>query len=95
MLLNVGTGLMLSARGLAPRALRDIKAATCAGRFDVADPDLALALAAGALLGRASCCTTSPSATTLQPVTRWLRTCCVSTAFPHTRPKRFAAVHFQ
>ena len=51
MLLNVGTGLMLSARGLAPRALRDIKAATCAGRFDVADPDLALALAAGALLG--------------------------------------------
>ncbi len=50
-LLNVGTGLMLSDLGLAPRALRDIKAATRAGRFDVADPDLALALAAGALLG--------------------------------------------
>ena len=50
-LLNVGTQLILSDRGLAPRALRDIKAATRAGRFDVADPELALALAAGALLG--------------------------------------------
>jgi hypothetical protein len=50
-LLDVGTGLMLSDLGLAPRALRDIKAATRAGRFGVADTDLALALAAGALLG--------------------------------------------
>jgi AcrR family transcriptional regulator len=50
-LLNVGTRSILSDRGLAPRALRDIKAATRAGRFDVADPVLALALAAGALLG--------------------------------------------
>ena len=49
-LLNVGIGPMLSDRGLAPRALRDIIAANRAGRFRVADPQLALAMAAGTLL---------------------------------------------
>ena len=43
--------LMSADRGLAPRALRDIKAAVAAGRFTVADPDLALAVAGGALMG--------------------------------------------
>ena len=37
--------------GLAPRALRDIEAAVRAGRFTVDDPELALAVAGGALLG--------------------------------------------
>jgi len=49
-LLNVGIGPILSDRGLAPRALRDIIAANRAGRFHVADPQLALAMAAGTLL---------------------------------------------
>ena len=49
-LLNVGMGPILSDRGLAPRALRDIIAANRAGRFHVADPQLALAMAAGTLL---------------------------------------------
>jgi AcrR family transcriptional regulator len=49
-LLNHGTELLLSERGLAPRALRDIKAATKAGRFTVKDPELALAAAGGAIL---------------------------------------------
>jgi len=49
-LLNIGMGPLLSDRGLAPRALRDIIAANRAGRFHVADPELALAMAAGALL---------------------------------------------
>lgn len=45
-------GALLSAdRGLAPRALRDIKAGVAAGRFQVEDPELTLAVAAGALLG--------------------------------------------
>ena len=43
--------LLSSDRGLAPRALRDIKAAADAGRFKVEDPELALAMAGGALLG--------------------------------------------
>lgn len=50
-LLANGPTLLSSDRGLAPRALRDIKAANAAGRFDVDDPELALAIAAGALLG--------------------------------------------
>lgn len=45
-------GALLSAdRGLAPRALRDIKAGVAAGRFHIEDPELTLAVAAGALLG--------------------------------------------
>jgi AcrR family transcriptional regulator len=43
--------LLSSERGLAPRALRDIKAAADAGRFHTDDPELALAMAGGALLG--------------------------------------------
>lgn len=46
-----GMELLSSRRGLAPRALRDIKAGVAAGRFDVDDPELALAMAGGALLG--------------------------------------------
>lgn len=50
-LLANGLTLLTSDRGLAPRARRDIKAAADAGRFQVDDPELALAMAAGALLG--------------------------------------------
>jgi AcrR family transcriptional regulator len=50
-LLANGSTLLSSDRGLAPRALRDIKAAADAGRFLVDDPELALATAGGALLG--------------------------------------------
>lgn len=50
-LLANGPTLLSSDRGLAPRALRDIKAAAASGRFSVGDPELALAMAGGALLG--------------------------------------------
>jgi AcrR family transcriptional regulator len=50
-LLANGMSLLLADRGLAPRAMRDINAAVAAGRFRVADPQLSLALAGGALLG--------------------------------------------
>jgi hypothetical protein len=49
--LNTGLTLISADRGLAPRALRDIDAATRAGRFSVDDPVLALAVAGGALMG--------------------------------------------
>ena len=49
-LLNQGLELARSDRGLAPRAFRDIRAAVDAGRFEVEDPDLALAVTAGAVL---------------------------------------------
>lgn len=50
-LLNSGLTLISADRGLAPRALRDIDAATRAGRFAVDDPVLGLAVAGGALMG--------------------------------------------
>lgn len=50
-LLSNWGALMSSDLGLAPRALRDIDAAVAAGRFAVRDPHLALAVAAGILLG--------------------------------------------
>jgi AcrR family transcriptional regulator len=42
--------LLRSDRGLAPRALRDIRAAAAAGRFTVGDPEVALACAGGSLV---------------------------------------------
>jgi AcrR family transcriptional regulator len=50
-LLANGMTLLASEHGLAPRAKRDIEEATRAGRFNVDDPELALAVAGGALLG--------------------------------------------
>ncbi len=50
-LLSNGIPLLSSDRGLAPRALRDIVSANAVGRFHVRDPQVALAVAGGALLG--------------------------------------------
>lgn len=50
-LLSNWTALVTSDRGLAPRALRDIKAAAAAGRLKVDDPEVALVVAAGVLFG--------------------------------------------
>lgn len=49
-LIKSGTTLVSSDRGLAPRALRDIRAGIDAGRFTIRDPELALVVAAGAML---------------------------------------------
>ncbi|MFD3747312.1 TetR/AcrR family transcriptional regulator [Nocardia sp. NPDC058633] len=50
-LINSGGSLIESEHGLAPRAARDIAAATRAGRFVIEDTDLAMALVTGSLLG--------------------------------------------
>ncbi|WAZ19411.1 TetR/AcrR family transcriptional regulator [Streptomyces cinnabarinus] len=50
LLLRQGLELVRYDRGLAPRALQDIRAAVDAGRFEVEDMDLALAVTAGAVL---------------------------------------------
>ncbi|ORW89671.1 TetR family transcriptional regulator [Mycobacterium szulgai] len=49
--LNHGLALITADRGLAPRAKRDIAAAAAAGSLTVTDPQLAMAVAAGMLLG--------------------------------------------
>lgn len=49
-LLNNALRLLSAPNGLAPRARRDIEAGIRAGRFDVTDVDVAVTLAAGALI---------------------------------------------
>lgn len=69
--------LVTSDRGLAPRALRDIKAAAVAGRLKVDDPDLALAVAAGVLFGLGTLLARDPGrddGTTVDAVTEDLLT---------------------
>ncbi|MBX7448908.1 TetR/AcrR family transcriptional regulator [Mycolicibacterium sp. 3033] len=53
LLANAGS-LIFSEHGLSPRARRDIVAAIDAGRFVIADADVGLALAGGALIGLAT-----------------------------------------
>jgi AcrR family transcriptional regulator len=48
---GAGLELLDIPRGLAPRALRDIKIGQAAGRFTVPNPDVALSAVAGGLLG--------------------------------------------
>jgi AcrR family transcriptional regulator len=48
---GAGLDLLDAPRGLAPRALRDIRAGQAAGRFTIADADIALSAVAGGLLG--------------------------------------------
>ncbi|WP_422747103.1 TetR/AcrR family transcriptional regulator [Mycobacterium sp. WMMD1722] len=54
LLLSRGGSLILSDRGLSPRALRDISAAIDHGRFTITDPELALAIAGGMFVGLAT-----------------------------------------
>jgi len=48
---GVGLDLLDAPRGLAPRALRDIRAGQAAGRFTIPDAEIALSAVAGGLLG--------------------------------------------
>ncbi|HEY2129037.1 MAG TPA: helix-turn-helix domain-containing protein [Streptosporangiaceae bacterium] len=50
-LTGAGLEVLDAPTGLAPRALRDIKAGQAAGRFTVPDAEIALSAAAGGLLG--------------------------------------------
>lgn len=52
--------VLASERGLAPRALRDITAASAAGRFAIDDPQRALATAGGLLMGLGMLITADP-----------------------------------
>lgn len=51
LLLAHGGSLILSNRGLSPKALRDITAAIDQGRFTIDDPELGLAIAGGMFVG--------------------------------------------
>ncbi|MFC7503226.1 TetR/AcrR family transcriptional regulator [Nocardioides sp. CPCC 206347] len=76
-LLSHGPALISSDRGLAPRALRDIENGVASGRFSVADPQVALMLAAGGVLALGQALHDDPTrddaATTDQMTTDLLR----------------------
>lgn len=76
-LLAHGPALIGSEHGLAPRALRDIERGVATGRFTVADPQVALMLAAGGVLALGQSLHDDPSrddaATTDQMTTDLLR----------------------
>jgi AcrR family transcriptional regulator len=78
LLLANGGSLILSDRGLSPRALRDITAAIERGRFTIADPEVGLAIAGGTFVGLATLLRERPERdtdTTVDEVTeRLLRT---------------------
>jgi AcrR family transcriptional regulator len=59
-LVRHGMAYMDSDRGLAPRAVRDIRDGIAAGRFDVVNPQLALAGVAGSLLATLHLSLTEP-----------------------------------
>lgn len=59
-LLRNGLSLINSDRGIAARARRDIAAAIAAGRFTFDDPELALAIAGGVLMGVGTLITDNP-----------------------------------
>jgi AcrR family transcriptional regulator len=60
-LIRHGMHYMESARGLAPRALRDLQAGIAAGRFQATEPRLARAAVAGALLATLQMALTEPA----------------------------------
>ncbi|MFI2839504.1 TetR/AcrR family transcriptional regulator [Mycolicibacterium sp. PDY-3] len=88
LLLAHGDSLILSTRGLSPRALRDITAAIDQGRFAIDDPELGLAIAGGMFVGLATLLRERPerdTAETVDAVTeRLLRTLGMTPKQAHT-----------
>ena len=63
-LTGAGLGAMDIPTGLAPRALRDIRAGQASGRFTVPDAEIALSAVAGGLLGLLRMCQQHPERVT-------------------------------
>jgi AcrR family transcriptional regulator len=63
-LTGIGLGVLDIPGGLAPRALRDIRAGQAAGRFTVPDAEIALSAVAGGLLGLLRMCQRHPGRVT-------------------------------
>jgi len=62
--MGLGLDVLDIPTGLAPRALRDIRAGQAAGRFTVADAEIALSAVAGGMLGLLRMCQRHPERVT-------------------------------
>lgn len=83
----------MSDRGLAPRALRDIKATNRTGRLHVDDLELAVTLAAAALFGLTQLLHNQPEHDAAQHADRLAQDCSWCTGCPRRRHTRSAGEH--
>jgi AcrR family transcriptional regulator len=80
--------------GLAPRALRDIRAGQAAGRFTVPDAEIALSAAAGGLLGLLRMCQRHPERVTETTVDQLAEAVLRLLGVPAPEAARLAALPF-
>ena len=82
-----GLDLLDAPAGLAPRALREIKAGQAAGRFTVPDAGIALSAVAGGLLGLLRQPESHPEhAAARQSSSSSPRACCACSGSPRPKP---------
>jgi hypothetical protein len=87
---GVGLDLLDAPRGLAPRALRDIRAGQSAGRFTITDAEIALSAAAGGLLGLLRLHERDPERVTETTVDELTEACLRLLGVPATQARRLS-----
>jgi AcrR family transcriptional regulator len=87
---GVGLDLLDAPRGLAPRALRDIRAGQAAGRFTIADEEIALSAVAGGLLGLLRLHARDPERVTEASVDELTEACLRLLGVPSAQARRVA-----
>jgi AcrR family transcriptional regulator len=87
---GVGLDLLDAPRGLAPRALRDIRAGQAAGRFTIPDAEIALSAVAGGLLGLLRLHARNPERVTETSVDELTEACLRFLGLPAAQARRLA-----
>jgi AcrR family transcriptional regulator len=87
---GAGLDLLDAPRGLAPRALRDIRAGQEAGRFTISEPEIALAAVAGGLLGLLRLHASSPERVDESSVDDLTEACLRLLGLPANQARRLA-----
>jgi AcrR family transcriptional regulator len=87
---GAGFDLLDAPRGLAPRALRDIRAAQAAGRFTIADAEIGLSAVAGGLLGLLRLHARNPERVTESSVDELTESCLRFLGLPAAQARRLA-----
>ncbi|MET1003705.1 MAG: TetR/AcrR family transcriptional regulator [Acidimicrobiia bacterium] len=87
---GAGLDLLDAPRGLAPRALRDIRAGQAAGRFSITDAEIALSAVAGGLLGLLRLHARNPERVTEASVDELAEACLRFLGIPAAQARRLA-----
>ena len=87
---GAGLDLLDAPRGLAPRALRDIRAGQAAGRFTIPDAEVALSAIAGGLLGLLRLHARNPERVTETSVDELTEACLRFLGLPAAQSRRLA-----